>query len=92
MSTYATEFELSDDDDDALYINRCVNENHPLMVLTGGFRYGVELYRDDVERLVAYLASVVDKVPARPPVSAETIAAFEAIGFKFIDINEEMRK
>jgi hypothetical protein len=92
MSTYVTEFEHSDRDDDEMFVSRCIHGDLPLMLFTAGGRHAVELYREDVERLTDYLAGIVGTVPARPPVSAETIAAFEAIGFKFIDINEEMRK
>lgn len=66
MSTYGTEFELSDADDDELYINRCCNQRYPLMIFMGGGRYGVELFREDVERLASYLATIVGTVPARP--------------------------
>lgn len=77
MSSYGTEFELTDADGDELYINRSTNGIWPLMVHMR--REGVELYREDVERLHAYLGSIVDEVPARPtppPVDAR----IESIG------------
>jgi hypothetical protein len=63
MSTYGTEFEHNDND--GLYVNRCCNEHYPLMVFMAGGRYGVEFYRDDVERLISYLSGIVGTVPER---------------------------
>lgn len=80
MSSYGTEFELSDADDDELYINRCCNEQRPLMMFMGGGRYGVELFREDVERLAAYLASIVGTVPARPQPEPAATVTYESAG------------
>jgi hypothetical protein len=80
MSSYGTEFELTDADDDEMYINRCCNENYPLMIFMGGGRYGVEMFREDVERLTTYLASIVDTVPVRPPPAPPSRFFTETVG------------
>lgn len=77
MSTYGTEFEHTDDDGDELYINRCCNEMYPMMLYMG--RKGIEMYRDDVARLHAYLGDVLATIPERPTPPAPSIV-FETAG------------
>jgi hypothetical protein len=80
VSTYGTEWEHTDDDGDELWVDRCCNRTYPLMLLTGGGREGVALYREEVEALAAYLASVADTVPARPALTPTPAVAYESAG------------
>ena len=80
MSSYGTEYEHADEDGDNLYINRCQNGNYPLMFWFAGGRHGVEMYRDDVERLQQYLAGIADTVPERPEPAPEPTMTVESAG------------
>lgn len=66
MSTYGTEFTHADSDGDELWVNRCQNRTHPLMLYLDSGRVGVEMWRDDVRRLAEYLTGIVDTVPEAP--------------------------
>lgn len=78
MSTYATEFEHTDDAGDELFVNRCVYIDKPAMLHVGDA--GVELWRDDVARFAEYLAGIVDTVPERPSTEPAPPVRFESAG------------
>lgn len=78
MSSYATEFEHTDDDGDFLHVNRCQLDHRPTMVYIG--HAGVEMWREDVARLAEYLTSIVDTVPERTPTLDATAVTFESAG------------
>lgn len=80
MSTYSTEFEHKDSDGDEMWVNRCCNRTHPLMLLVDGGHGGIELFREDVEALAAYLTSVADTVPSRPVPTPTPAVTYESAG------------